>query len=245
MNRLAAVRVRLSTVLLAVSVLLGTALVLWGADAVARWSAERYLARQVQALTGVLDRPTVEVGGSFFLPQVFAGRYERVEITIDDLQSGPLRLQRLSADLTGVHLPFGDLLGQNTVPLYIEGSRERATLAIDDLNHYLDVTGRPISVRTAADGEVLLTGTALVFGQEVSASSRAVLGADEDNLSVRPTGLETGTVLDGPSRLLLRQRFAFVVPMDPLPFGQRLTGIEVGETALRLEARGTDVVVTP
>jgi LmeA-like phospholipid-binding len=245
MNRRAVRRVRLSSVLLGASILLGSALVLWGADTVARWSAESYLARQVQALTGVLDRPTVEVHGAFFLPQVFTGRYERVEVTLDDLRSGPLRLQQVTVDLHGVHVPFGDLLGQNTVPVYIEGSRERATLTVDDLNHYLDVTGRPISVRTAADGEVVVTGTASVFGQQVSASSRAVLGADEGNLSVRPTGLETATVLDGPGQLLLRQRFTFVIPMDSLPFGQRLTAIEVGEMGLELEARGTDLVVTP
>jgi hypothetical protein len=237
--------VRISTLLLAASTLVGTVLLLWGADALARWTAENYLARQVQALTGVLDRPSVEVHGTFFLPQVFAGRYEHVEITVEDLRSGPLRVDRMTADLTGVHLGFHDLLAQNSVPIYVEASREQATLSFDDLNRYLDVTGRPVSVTGGDPGEVLLTGTAEVFGRRISASSEAVLGAEDGDLSVRPTTLDTGTPLDGASRLLLAQRFTFRIPLDPLPFGQRLTSIEAGETALEIQMRGTDVVVEP
>ena len=245
MNALAALRVRVSTMLLAASILLGTALLLWGADAVARWSAERYVARQVQALTGVLELPSVEVGGTFFLPQMLSGRYEHVEIGVEDLRAGPLRLERMTADLTGVHVPFSDLVGQNVVPIYIEESRERATLTFEDLNRYLDVTGRPVSVESGADGEVLLTGTAEVFGREVSGSSRAVVGAENGSLSVEPRRLDTGTTLDAASQALLRQRFTFLIPMDPLPFGQRITEIATGERAFEVEARGADLVVEP
>lgn len=244
-DRFSALRVRISTVALAGSVLLGTALLLWGADTLARWTAENYVARQVQALTGVLEVPSVEVHGSFFLTQMLSGRYEHVEIGIEDLRSGPLRLERMTADLTGVHVPFRDLVGQNVVPVYIEQSRERATLTFEDLNHYLDVTGRPVVVEGASDGEVLLTGAVEIFGQEVSASSRVVVGADEGSLSVRPTGLRTGSVLDAAGQALLRQRFTLLVPMDPLPFGQRIVEVTAGDTAFDVEARGSGVVVEP
>ncbi|NEK87548.1 DUF2993 domain-containing protein [Blastococcus saxobsidens] len=245
MNVLSALRIRISTAVLAASVLLGTALLLWGADALARWTAESYVARQVQALTGVLELPAVEVHGTFFLPQVLSGRYEHVEIAVEDLRSGPLRLERMTADLSGVHVSFADLVGQDVVPIYIEESEERATLTFEDLNHYLDATGRPVRVESAPAGEVLLTGTVEVFGREVSASSRVVVGADDGSLSVRPTGLETGTVLDAAGQALLRQRFTFLVPMDPLPFGQRIEGITTGETAFEIEAGGDGLLVEP
>lgn len=238
-------RVRLSTVLLAASVVLGTALLLWGADALARWTAERFVARQVEASTGVLQRPSVEVHGTFFLPQMFGGRYERVQISVEDVRSGPLRLERVTADLTGVHVPFADLVRSNPAAIYIERSRERATLTFDDINHYLDVTGRPVSVRGGPGDELVLSGTAEVLGQQVSASSRVVLGVEDGALTVRPTELETGTDLDGASRLLLRQRFSFRVPLDPLPFGQQIVDLVPGQTAVEVEARGTGVVVQP
>ena len=245
MKALADLRIRLSTVLLAASVLVGTALLLWGADALARWSVERYLAREVQALTGVLELPSVKVRGSFFLPQALAGRYEHVEVSLEDVRSGPLRLERMTADLTGVHVPFRNLVGQDSIPIYIEESQELATLTYEDLNRYLEITGRPVAVRSGPDGEVLMTGTAEVFGRDVAATSRIVLGAEDGNLTLRPTSLETGTVLDGPSQLLLRQRFAFRVPLDPLPFGQQITALEPGERALQIEARGSRIVVEP
>ena len=245
MKTLTALRVRISTVVLAASVLLGTALLLWGADTLARWTVENYVARQVQALTGVLELPSVEVHGIFFLPQMLSGRYEHVEVGLEDLRSGPLRLERMTADLTGVHVSFGDLVGQNVVPIYIEASRERATLTFEDLNRYLDVTGRPVTVEAGPAGEVVLTGVVQVFGQEVSASSRVLVGAQDGSLSVRPTLLETGSALDEAGRALLRQRFTFLVPMDPLPFGQRITGIATGDTAFEVEARGSGLFVEP
>lgn len=236
---------RTSTVLLALSVVFGTALLLWAADLVARWSVESYVERQVQAVTGALERPSVDVHGTFFLPQVLQGRYERVDVSIGELRAGPLRLEDVRAELTGVHVSFRDLLAQNPAPVYIEESRQRAVLTYEDLNRYLDVTGRPVTVEAAPDGEVVLTGTAEVFGREVSASAQAVLGSEDGALSVQPTAVDTGTVLDAASRLLLRQRFTFVVPMDPLPFGQQLTGIDAGEAGLEVEARGVGVVVRP
>jgi hypothetical protein len=238
-------RPRVSTALLAASILLGIGLLLWGADLLARWGAESLLARHVQATTGVLERPSVDVGGTFFLPQVLSGRYEEVDIVVDDLTSGPLRIQRLHAELRGVHLTFHDLLVQNSVPIYIEQSRERATLTYDALNSYLDATGRSVRVAAAPAGETLLTGTFQVFGREVSASALAVLDAEDDDLTVRPTQVETGTTLDGASRALLRQRFSFVVPMDPLPYGQRLTGIETTDAGVVVVAEGRDVIAQP
>jgi LmeA-like phospholipid-binding len=238
-------RPRVSTIVLAAGILLGTGLVIWGSDVLARWGAESLLARHVQAATGVPERPSVEVRGAFFLPQVLSGRYDEVDIAADDLTSGPLRIGRLEAELRGVHLTFHDLLWQNSVPIYIEQSRERATLSYDALNSYLDATGRSVRIATAPAGETMLTGTFQVFGRGVSASAMAILAADAGDLTVRPTQVETGTELDGASRALLRQRFSFVVPMDPLPFGQRLTGIETTDTAVVVDAEGRDVVVQP
>lgn len=238
-------RPRISTALLAASVLLGSGLLLWGTDAVARWGAETYLERHVQTATGVLERPAVDVHGTFFLPQVLRGRYEAVEVEVVGLASGPLRIDRLHAELSGVHLSLHDLLLQNAVPIYVERSRERATLTYDDFNHYLDVTGRPVRIEPAPAGEVVLTGTAEVFGREVSASARALLDAANGDLEVRPTQLATGTDLDPASRALLRQRFSFVVPLDPLPFGQRLTDIETTGTAVVIDAEGIGVVAGP
>ncbi|MCF6507387.1 DUF2993 domain-containing protein [Blastococcus sp. MG754426] len=238
-------RPRRSTLLLAASVALGVLLFLWGADRLARWAAEGLLARNVQLATGVLTRPEVEVHGTFFLPQLLAGRYERVDVLVEDLRAGPLRIEQVDAELTGVHVPFHDLLTQDVDVVYLERTREVATLTYDDLNAYLEATGRPISLAGRPDGEALVTGSVEVLGRRLSASARAVIAAEDGDLAVRPTQIDTATFLDDASRLLLRQRFTAVIPMDPLPFGQELTDVGIGEDRVTVEAGGAGVIVRP
>jgi hypothetical protein len=236
-------RPALGTVALGLSVVLGTALLLWGADWLARWGAESLLARNVQEATGVPGRPSVQVHGTFFLPQLVRGRYGDVEITVEDLSSGPLQIDTVHAELTGVHLPFHDVLVQNPGPVLIERTAEEAFLTYDSLNHYLDVTGRPVTIGAGSAHEVRLTATVEILGRSISAATRARLVPRDGELAVQPTELDTDTVLDPASRLLLGQRFTFVVPLDPLPFGQELTAVDAQDSGLQVRAEGTDVVV--
>lgn len=236
---------RRDTVLLAVAVLLGTALLLWGADWAARWGAETLLARNIQTATGVDARPDVQVHGAFFLPQVVEGRYDDVDITVRDLTAGPLRIQRVHARLSGVRLSFHDVLVRSVSAVVIEHSTEDATLTYDDLDRYLKATGRPVTVGPAPDGQARLTGTVSVFGHSVSASALARFAPRDGELAVTPTQLDTKTPLDAASKLLLGQRFSFVVPMEPLPFGQELTRVHPGADGILVTARGNTVVVRP
>lgn len=238
-------RPRRSTLLIAASVVLEVALLLWGADRLARWGAESVLTDRIAVEAGVATRPDVDIESPFFLLQAVRGRYDDVQVTLEGLGSGPLRIERLHAELSGVHLPFSNLVTRSPVPVRIERSREEATLRYEDLNDYLAATGRPVRIESAAEGTARLTGSVGLLGREVSASARAELAAEDGRISVRPTQLDTGTALDRASALLLQQRFAFAVPMDPLPFGQRLTDVDAQESHLVVEARGSDIVVNP
>ena len=236
---------RRDTVVLALAVLLGTALLLWGADWAARWAAESLLARNIQVATGVTERPTVQVHGAFFLPQVVEGRYDDVGITVRNVTAGPLRIQRVHAELSGVRVSFHDVRVRSVSAVVIEHSAEDATLTYDDLDRYLAATGRPVTVGPAPDGQARLTGTVSVFGHPVSASALARFTPRDGELAVTPTRLDTKTPLDGASKLLLGQRFSFAVPLQPLPFGQQLTGVHPGRDGIRVTARGSAVVVRP
>lgn len=236
---------RRSTLLLAASVALGVVLVLWGTDRLARWAAEDLVARNVQLATGVLETPQVEVHGGFVLLQVLEGRYERVDVVLEDLRAGPLRFERVEAELSGVHVPFHDVLTRDVDVVLLERTREVATLGYDDLNTYLAATGRPLRLTGTPDGDVVLAGTVEVLGRRLSATARAVLAAADGDLAVRPTRIETGTFLDEASELLLQQRFTLAVPLDSLPFGRDVSDVDTGENRLTVEGRGAGVVLTP
>lgn len=238
-------RPRPSTVALGLGVLLGTLLLLWGLDRVARWSAETLLARGIRDGTGVTATPSVQVHGAFFLPQVVAGRYDHVEVAVTGLTAGPLRIGSVHADLRGVHLSFHDLLLRDVHALVVDRSAEQAVLTYRDLNAYLKATGRPARVVATPGGQVKVRGTATVLGQQVSATARVRLGLRGNAVSVQPAGLSTDTAVDRVSEALLGQRFTFLVPLDPLPFGQELHSITAASDGLRISAGGVAVVVRP
>ncbi len=221
------------TVALGAAVLLAAVVLLWGGDRLGRWGAANLLAHELQDATGSAVLPTVEVHGRFVLLQVLRGRYDDVTVTLRDVRSGPLRIESVEADLTGVRLSFHDVLLQQRDDVYIASAVQRARLGYDDLDRYLDATGRPVSLAPrSADDELRLAGTLQVLDQTVTASATAAVGPRAGALEVRPTGLETDAVLDPVAVLLLRQRFTFLVPLDLLPLGQQVTAVEVGPTGL-------------
>ena len=130
---------------IAAGVLVGTVLLLWVADLLARRSAEKLVAQALQEQTGTLEETVVTVRGPFFLPQVLRGRYDDVELSMEGVTSGPLRIASVDARLEDVYLSFHDLLHGDTDRLLVTGSEAEAFLSYDDLNRYLEMTGRPLS----------------------------------------------------------------------------------------------------
>lgn len=226
-------------VILIVTALVAVALLLGAADPLARSAAESLISRELQRLTGTDRLPEVESHGSSFLVQALRGRYDRVDVTVRGLSSGSLRIERLDAELSGVRLPFSELVRRNPSVLAVETASTEALLVYEDLNRYLEFTGRPYTVRPGRDvHEVEITGEVQVLGRDYAVSVDAVLGAESGALTVSPVRLQTGTDLDRPAELLLAQRFTFRVPLDPLPFGQRVTNIAArrGGVVVRTDA---------
>lgn len=237
--------VRGATLALALTVVLGTAVLAWGADWAARIGAQSLLARSIQDSTGTPARPSVRMHGAFFLPQVIRGQYGSVDVGLSDLSSGPLRIHSLRATLSGVHLPFHDVLVRGTKRIVIDQSNEHIVVTYADLNRYLALTARPLTVRSTVKGEFELTGSITVLSRTVSASATAKLSAEQGALAIRPTSLHTDDQLSQASRLLLGQRFTFVIPFDWLPFGQRLTSVEVHDNDIAVGVRGKGIVLKP
>lgn len=232
-----------ATAVLAAVVVLGTALLLGAAEWLARAGAESVLARAVQERTGVLQPPEVEVHGSPVLLQALRGRYDDVEVDVDTLSSGPVRLRDVHAELSGVYLSFHDLLDGNTDRVYVERSAEQALLSYDDLDRYLRFTGRPLDAEPAGDGRLRLTGTVDVLGGARPVSALARVAAEEGALLVRPEELRTPVPLDGVEEALLTQRFTFPVPLDPLLFEDRGVEVTVQPDGLAIRTAGSGVVL--
>ena len=234
---------RAATVALAVTVVLGTALLLWGADRLTRWGAESVLARAVQERTGVAEPPTVHVEGGWVLLQALRGRYADVRVDIPSVSSGPLRMRDYTADLGGVYLSFPDLLDGNTDRVYIEVAAEQARLTYDDLDRYLGFVGRSLDAEPHEDGQVRFTGSVDVLGQTRDVSALTRIESEDGALLVRPTQVQSAEPLEGLAELLVTQRFTFAVPLDPLLFEDRPTEVTVDASGLVVRTSGTGVVL--
>jgi DMSO/TMAO reductase YedYZ molybdopterin-dependent catalytic subunit len=234
---------RRATVALALTVVLGTALLLSGAEWLARAGAESVLSRALQERTGVLDRPTVQVHGGPVLLQALRGRYDDVAVDSGAVSSGPVRLRDVEAELSGVYLSWHDLLDGNADEVYVEGTVENALLTYDDLDRYLSFTGRRLDAEPAGEGQLRLTGAVDAPGGVRAVSALAEVAPEAGALLVRPTRLDTPAAQSGIEELLLRQRFTFPVPLDPLLFEQGDVGVVARPDGLGIRASGSGVVL--
>jgi hypothetical protein len=239
-------RGRRGIVVLVVTALAATAVLLWVTDRLARSAAESLVTREVQRLTGTDVPPQVEIGGNSFLLQALRGRYEQVDVSLTGLSSGPVRVAGVDARLTGVRLPFSELVLRNPDAMAVERVTSRARMTYEDLARYLEFTGRSYTVRPGSGpDEVEVAGRVQVLGREYDVRVDAVLAAEGGALTVTPSRLDTGTALDRPAELLLSRRFTFVVPLDPLPFGQRVTTVAAGPESVLVRTEADGLLLRP
>ena len=243
-RRLSLPRRRLLLQVLGVVVVVG--LLLWGADTLARVSAQTLLARNIQDATGVEVTPEVDIHGIFFLPQLIRGAYSDVHVTTVGIESGPLRIAQVESQLSDVRVPFHDVLVGDIRRVGIGGSVEDLDLTYEDLNAYFAATGRRLVLAPGRDGAVRISGSVEVANQTVPLSADATLSVEGDALRISPESFHTGSgALDAASRFLLGKRFQLLVPLGTLPFGHNLTGVRADPDGLHLTATGTDILLEP
>ena len=222
------------------------ALLLWGADSMARIGAQSLLSRNIQDATGVEVPPNVDVQGTFFLPQMIRGAYSDVHVTTQGVTGGPLRIDRVESRLSDVRVPFHDVLVGDIRRVGIGGSVEDLDLTYEDLNAYFAATGRRLVLAPGRDGAVRVSGSVEVANQTVPLSAVATLSVEGDALRISPESFHTGSgALDAASRYLLGKRLHLLVPLGTLPFGHDLTGVRADPEGLHLTATGTDILLEP
>jgi hypothetical protein len=224
-------------------VLVAYALVGWGLDWASRIGAQSLIARSIQHAEHLAIRPQVEVRGWFFVPHVVTGRYKEVDVRVQGVQDGALRLADIRAQLYGVHVPLHDVVARDVTAVPVDRTHETVTLAYADVNAYLHAEGQSLTVSAGPSGQVKITAHTAVLGHPVSVSADADITAIPGHLEVRPTQLDTGGPIDSASRALLGRRLTIDIPTAPLPFGQRVLDIRPGADSIVVEAAGHHIVL--
>jgi putative drug exporter of the RND superfamily len=239
-------RWRLPTKIVAQLVIVAAAYALagWGLDWLSRIGAQSLVARSIQRAEHLAIRPNVDVHGWFFVPQVVSGEYDEVDVFVQDIHDGPLRLADVRAQLYGVHVPLHDVVTRDVSAVPVDRTHETVTLTYADVNAYLRAEGEALTVAAGPPGEIRVTARVTVLGRPVAVTADAEVHAEPGRLEVTPTQLDTDSPLDRVSRVLVGHRLSFDLPTAQLPFGQRVTDIRPGPDAITVEAAGRNVVLS-
>jgi hypothetical protein len=226
---------RLVVVLL---VLLGLLVVV---DRVTLHLAEKAVAEQARTSGGLSTTPKVTAHGFPFLTQVLRGRYDRIDLQVTDLDRGGVRMKELDATLRGAEVPLGDALGGKVEAIPVQGLDATAVVTYAELAHRSGIVGLRI---TPEGDKVRVTGRVSVLGQGVQASALSRVSLRNGRIALRATSLK---VLGQSSPALvnaLAGALDVLVPVGTLPYGLKLTDLQVRPDGLRLVARSGPTTLT-
>lgn len=205
---------------------------------VAQRAAESKLAGYAQFET----RPTVRVHGFPFLTQAIRGRYDDIEVSGKDVRLGDISRAKLDVHLRGAHISLSDLAGGHVNQLPVDRVAGTVTLPYDQLAQRSGINGLTITptgdqLKVSAPLPVPGDGTTTVTAQ-------GQLTVDGDSLHLAVSNVQAGG-LQLPQAILdqLGRGLTASIPIPPLPYGLRITGIAVHGDGLAVAGAGTDVVL--
>ena len=129
------------------------------ADSVAENTAEKSVEERLASSIENADGLEVDVGGGLFLPQLFGGGFEEIEVSIDTLQRGGLRVDDVRFVLRDVDFSLDDLGGGGGA-VTVGGGRGRAFIGQGSLDAVIR--------REGIDADIVLDNSATLTAQGVS-----------------------------------------------------------------------------
>ena len=208
------------------------AILLVGADFGARYLATQKLGDALQSRLGVSQPPEVDIAGFPFLRQAVRGEYGDVSAALPSETVGPLSDVGITVDLINLRLPLSDAISGSVDRLTAASGRIGLTVPTASIAAAVGLPGLTI---TGQDGDLVLSATVTVLGQQFPVTARLDAVVDDAVLSLR-SGEVGGAGITLPAEVTgtLAALVDLTVPLDELPF--RVTSGSV-------TVDGADVVV--
>lgn len=193
------------------------------ADRVSVAEAQSQVAKRIKREQGLVEQPSVTIGGFPFLTQAVAGRYDDVSLTLSDLRRGPVVVTRLTANLSGVHLPLSEVLSHRLGQVPVDYASAQVFVDWADVNRWLG--DRHLVLGPASGGRVRVSATAEIAGLAVggSATGRLTVTRDAVTVTAGPLGVQ--------------------IPLPGLPFHIRLITARSTQAGLLVDASASGLVL--
>lgn len=210
------------------------AALLVGADRVAASITEDRLAAKIQSSQHLSQKPSVSIGGFPFLTQVASRNFGHATVDIADFTSGGVPIAHIRADLTGVHVSSG--YNSATVDTLVGTATLDYSAVSQVLSRDISQIGQ-VNLRQGTGNQVKASYS--VLGVTISADV-AVNLLSGNTLEFKTT--KVNTPLSGLG--ISTSGFDVKVPLNGLPFGMRLSSLNVTSTGVDISATGTNVPLT-
>ena len=201
------------------------------------------------------QEPDVSVGGFPFLTQVLAGTYQKVTISVDQPQSGRVKLQHLTIEANQVHAPLNTLTsGQGQVTAdTVTGT---AKLGWDVVQSLIDQTPlRQIPGLDASQLKVAVDNNKLTMSAPVSfaglkltlvAAGTLTVANGEVRVQIEDLRTESGGATSSVSKdFINRFRDAFNVKIDvpQMPYKLVINKVQTTSEGITVTATAANVVL--
>lgn len=210
-----------------------------GADRIAAYVAAQQVAGKIRTSAMLAADPKVKIAGFPFLTQAFAGRYDRIDVTADDVDRGGVRLTHFMTSLYGVQLPLSDALGGRVQSIPVDRLTGQAVVGYVDLKS----SGRML-VFTPDGDRVKVTGSISVLGQDISASASSTVSLDGNDLVLTPQSVSAAGQSSNLIGDAIKGAFRVRVPLGRLPYGLKLTGVKATAAGVVVSAESGPTVLT-
>lgn len=211
------------------------------ADRVLAREAERRASAYLAAPLGRAAR--VQINGSPFLTQAARGRYRSIDVTAADFTLGVLRHTGLQAHLVNAYLPLRHLVRRDATELPVEHVHGELLIDYGQLARASRIPGLRFTYR---DERLIATARLPIpgLGEVGGVSGEAFASISETGgVSVRVRNVSVaGFALPSMVLAQLVPALAFAVPLPPLPYGLRISGLTPAPDGLQVSGQAQAVV---
>jgi hypothetical protein len=210
-------------------------------DRVACVVAQRGVAQQIQNSADLSRRPDVKVTGFPFLTQALAGRYTKINGTVDDIsvQDG-VTIDKLAVRLSGVHVKLSDLAAHSVSSAPVDSAAATATVGYASMNRVakanLSAPGLDVLFGPGQNGLISVTGA--FDGVQIKGAARVLIQKGDLLVKLVPSSLDQ---LPQAIRSQVAPLLGGSYHLPSLPFGFKAETVTVGSDGVTVHASAQSV----
>ncbi|MCW2939548.1 MAG: hypothetical protein JWN00_2533 [Actinomycetia bacterium] len=202
------------------------------ADRIGVTVAQNEIGKQVAAQYSLPKQPVVNIHGFPFLTQAIGGTYDQIDVNIGEWTQQGITVSQLKIELTGVNAPLGDVARGDSSNITAKTATASAVIPYAVIQQRAP---QGITKISANGSDLQIEGKVSGFGLTGPITALVSVKATSKGIVITPQSA------NGVPLSLIQAPLSFVVPVQNLPVGSRISDIKVTPDGLLVAATTNDV----